>query len=150
MIWLAFTLLILGLYVIKVLHRHLHEAKLLRLREMVHAERMAALEKELPLPDSSTQAVETALSGASDSRLIHIGSDNAGLRWVRFASLAIGLAGLFGGVGSMAGFYLLTDPDVQATWPLGLIAVFFGLGLLLFVRLTRAAADVPQQEGEAR
>ena len=60
--------------------------------------------------------------------------------------LAIGLAGLLGGVGSMAGFYLLTDPDVQATWPLGLIAVFFGLGLLLFVRLTRAAADVPQQK----
>ena len=88
MIWLAIALLILGLYVAKVIRRHLHEAKLLRLREIAHAERMAALEKELPLPESRTVEVETALSGASDSRPVRIESDNEGFRWVRFASLA--------------------------------------------------------------
>ncbi|MEW6364153.1 MAG: hypothetical protein AB1714_05895 [Acidobacteriota bacterium] len=150
MIWFAIVLLIFGLYVARVLHRHVHEAKLLRLREMVHAERMAALEKALPMPESSTQAVETALTGASESRLIQIGSDSAGFRWVRLASLAIGLISLFGGVGSMVGFYLIRVPEVQATWPAGLIAVFLGLGLLLFVLLTRGTNGVPKHEGEAQ
>ncbi len=150
MIWLSCALLILGLYLTRILYRHLHEAKLLRLRELVHAERMAALERDLPLPESSTSEVEIALSGNTNSHLIRIGSEYAVFGWVRFVSLAIGLIGLFGGIGTMAGFYLVADDDVQAIWPLGLIAVFFGLGMLLFVRLTRGTIEQSQRLEETK
>lgn len=43
MFWLTLVLLILGLYAIAVLQRHLREAKLVRLRDMIHQEKMAVL-----------------------------------------------------------------------------------------------------------
>ena len=58
------------------------------------------------------------------------------------ATLAVlGLGGLFGGAGSALGHYLEPDPEVTGLWPLGLIPIFIGIGLLLFVRLSRGFAD---------
>jgi hypothetical protein len=148
MVWFSFALLILGLYAARILHRHLHEKKLLGLREMVHTERMAALDRDRPWPESAIPEVESALSRSPDSRTSSFGPDHAALRWVRCTALAIGLAGLFGGIGTMASLYLVPDADVQGTWPLGMIPVFLGLGMLLFVRISRRMAETPPSEQE--
>jgi len=150
MIWFSISLLLLGRYGARILYRHLHEAKLIRLREMVHVERMAALERNLSLPESTVQEIESALSSGSHSPVIQVGSDSSALRWIRFASLAFGLIGLFGGIGTAVGLYLVPDHDVQGTWPLGSIPVFMGVGLLLFVRLTRRIAETPRNGEGAR
>lgn len=148
MVWFSFAILILGLYAARILHRHLHEKKLLGLREMVHAERMAALDRDLAWPDSAVAEVESALSRSSDFRTSSFGPNHAALRWVRCTALAIGLAGLFGGVGTVAGLYLVSDTDVHSTWPLGVIPVFLGLGMLLFVRISSRMAETQPGEQE--
>lgn len=142
MIWFSLALLILGLYAGRILLRHLHEKKLLGLREMVHAERMAALERDLAWPESAIPEVESALSRSSDSPNASPPNHNS-LRWVRCTALAIGLAGIFGGIGTIVGLYLVTDTEVHDTWPLGLIPVFLGLGMLLFVRISRRMVETP-------
>lgn len=143
MVWLSFALLVLGLYSVRILHRHLHEKKLLGLREMVHAERMAALDRDREWPEAAVPEVETALSGGTGSRAGSFGPNDAALRWVRCTALAIGLTGLFGGIGTMGGLYLVRDADVQGIWPLGVIPVLLGLGMLLFYRISGRMADTP-------
>jgi hypothetical protein len=139
MLWFSFAFLILGLYAVRIVYRHLHEKKLLGLREIVHAERMAAMDREREWPQSAVPEVEFALSRSTNP----VGGNDAALRWVRCTALAIGLAGLFGGIGTMVGLYLVTDADVHGTWPLGMIPVFLGFGMLLFFRVSRRMADTP-------
>ncbi len=148
MIWFSLALLILGLYAGRILRRHLHEKKLLGLREMVHTERMAALDRDLAWPESAILEVESALSRSIDSRANSSEPNHTFLQWVRCAALAIGLAGLFGGIGTIAGLYLVTDTDMQGSWPLGLIPVLLGLGMLLFVRISSRMVETQPSEQE--
>lgn len=138
MVWISIALLLIGVYVTRHLFRHLHEAKLLRLREIVHAERRSALDNSIELPESRTREIEAALS--DDLRGMRIGSQGGEIRWVRVSALVLGLVGLFSGIGAGIGLYLVPDADVQGTWPLGFIPFFIGLGLLLFVLLSRGVA----------
>jgi cytochrome c-type biogenesis protein CcmH/NrfF len=91
-----------------------------RRREMMHQERMTALEKGVPLPE-----VEDA-------------------RWRRFTrerspqgTLQGAIVLIFLGVGGMAGFGLSPSEQLRVFWTLPLPLVFLGLGLLLYYGLTR-------------
>ena len=48
---LGFVILVLGLIGAGMLRRHLREAKLLRLRQIIHEERLKATEHDTPLPE---------------------------------------------------------------------------------------------------
>lgn len=91
-----------------------------KVREMVHRERMLALEKGTPLPE-----LDLGENGSA-------AADKAG---GRRAALALGLMLLFGGTGMMAAFMMAVD--LSDLWPLGLIFLFIGVGLLLYVPLSR-------------
>jgi len=141
MMSLSITLLILGLCGAVVLRRHLHDAKLLRLREISHAERMAAMERDLPVPEADPAGIEPLLTQRDK---VEAGLDRmsgAGVQWIRLVALALGLTCLFGGIGMLPGFYYVSDPEASGMWPLGLIPVFIGTGLLVFVRLSRGLAE---------
>lgn len=139
MLSIAITLLVLGLLGASILRRHLREAKLVRLREIAHRERMMALERGAPLPDTDVQRIESLLGdgAATDSDRPCAPSSH----WVRLAALALGLVCVFGGAGSLPGFYYLSDAEASGMWPIGLIPLFIGAGLLIFVRLSRGLAE---------
>lgn len=150
MLSLAIVILILGLISVTILQRHLREAKLLRLREISHEERMMAMEHELPIPEVDTSKIDALLcegyGAAKGPGHVNISS----VHWIRLVALALGLILLFGGVGAIPGIYLLSDPEASGTWPLGLVPIFIGTGFLIFFRLSRGLAGKMKGEEEAR
>ena len=96
------------------------------------------MERDLPAPDADTAKIESLLAD-SDGNPDRMGG--ASVHWVRLTALALGLTCVFGGAGMMPGFYFVNDPEASGMWPLGLIPVLIGVGLLLFVRLSRGLAE---------
>lgn len=139
--WIAITLLILGLFAATILRRHLRQAKRLRLREILHQERMTAMERGLPVPDADTAKIDSLLADGDGADGNPERMSGASVHWVRLTALALGLTCVFGGAGMMPGFYYVNDPEASGMWPLGLIPVLIGVGLLLFVRLSKGLAE---------
>lgn len=99
-----------------------YRAKRLRL-ELLHQERMAAIEKGVPLPELPVLDDEPRPRPApSFGRVVAV----------------FGIISLFGGAGAMAG--LLISPDeVNRYWALPLPLVFVGIGMLLYAFFTRTS-----------
>jgi hypothetical protein len=94
--------------------------------ELIHAERMAAIEKHVPLPelpDYETSASPSVLRAAQ----------SANPRW----SLGVGAAVLMLGIGVCLALRLSGDEYHNQIWSFGLIGVFLGAGLILHYYLTR-------------
>lgn len=116
----------------------------LRLREMAHQERIAAIQHQ--------QQVPALPEGAYD-----LGEVTPQLGWpvvkhvllVRLAALGLGLLCLMTGVGMTAGFYFIEDDDLYQMWAVGFIPIFAGVGLLLFYSLTRGVWQRLAVESEA-
>jgi len=111
--------------------RHLREAKRVAMREMVHRERMAALEKGQPLPEVPAEVASSIERGADP------------VSWVGRAALLAGLALTFAGVGLLISFSLAANrPETAGLGDLasmGFLPIFTGFGLLLFYVLDRRA-----------
>ncbi|HEX6199391.1 MAG TPA: DUF6249 domain-containing protein [Thermoanaerobaculia bacterium] len=131
-VWIAiFVPALLAAAALAVWARHLRESKRVAEREMIHRERMAALEKGLALPElPAGLRAPGELSGN-------------GRAWVSQAALLAGLTLLFGGIGLFLAFFIIPDtPEtagMQAIAPVGLMPAFAGVGLLLFYVLDRRA-----------
>ncbi len=138
---LAITFLVLGIAAALIVRRHLREAKLLRLREITHQEKMAAMKQNPSVPQTDDTQIESLLVGGAHSGILPEPPSRAGVHWVRMAALVLGLAGLFGGVGTGLALYGVSDPEINGMWPMGLIPIFVGIGLLLFVRLSRGFVE---------
>ena len=137
---IAIAILILGLFGGTILRRHLREAKLLRLREISHQERMMAMEQNVPAPDANVSRIDSLLVEGEGGAAKPDRFNRTSVNWVRMAALAIGLTLLFGGLGAIPGLYFQVDPEASGAWPLGLVPIFVGAGLLIFVRLSREMA----------
>ncbi len=148
MLWFAIALLVIGLSGAAILRRHLREAKLLRLREISHKERMMAMERGLPLPNGGAERLDSLLIGGEGAGPSSDRMSAARAQWTRLAALALGLTLFFGGIGSLPGIYFQSDPQVSGTWPLGLVPILIGVGLLLFVHLSRGLAE--RMNGECK
>jgi hypothetical protein len=122
---------------IRLLQNHLHEAKLLRFREMAHSERMNALERDLPLPDNDSEVLNELLRGGSERGALSAEARAAKERLIRMAALCLGLTSFLGGIGLTFGLHVQADPEVAGLWGIGLIPTLIGVGLLLFVRLLK-------------
>lgn len=105
----------------------------LRLREMAHRERLAALERQVPLPELPELDEDRALSPWTDPKAQPV--------LLARLALGLGLLGLFVGIGFRLGSWLSGDPDQHATWSLGLIPAMGGVGLLLYWLLLGRSAS---------
>ncbi len=133
------AILVLGLVGANLLRRHLREAKQLRVREIIHEERMQAMEHNAPLPDvDDARLIGQLMEGIDDGG----GNDGRGLvmavLWVRIVALCVGLASFFGGIATCVGMFLVKDPEFSNYWAMGLIPTLIGLGLLLFFVMSRS------------
>jgi hypothetical protein len=122
---------------IRLLQNHLHEAKLLRFREMAHSERMKALERDLPLPDNDSEVLNELLRGGSERGALSAEARAAKERLIRMAALCLGLTSFLGGLGLTFGLHVQADSEIAGLWGIGLIPTLIGVGLLLFVRLLK-------------
>lgn len=131
-VWMAILIpALLAAAALAVWARHLREAKRVAEREMLHRERMAALEKGAALPE-----LPAGLRGAGEET-------GNGRAWVSQAALLAGLTLLFAGVGLFVAFIMIPDTPkgdgLHSIAPVGLIPALAGLGLLLFYDFDRRA-----------
>ena len=128
--YLAFSLFwVFGWLVLLVVVWHLAGQRKQRWLDRIHAERLIALEKGIPLPevrDYGEAAGQSWLGRALSTTVVNP-------RW----PLGVGVIFIMTGIGTSLGLGLSGDSyhnDVAST---GLIGVFFGLGLVLHYFLTR-------------
>ncbi len=95
--------------------------------EIIHAERMAAIEKGIPLPElPDYEALNDVALRARQASVAHP-------RW----SLGAGAICFMLGVGFSLALWLSGDHYHNQIWPFGLIGVFLGVGLMLHYLLMR-------------
>jgi hypothetical protein len=95
--------------------------------EIIHAERMAAIEKGIPLPELPDY------EALSDVALRARASSAVNPRW----PLGVGAVCLMLGIGLSLALWLSGDDYHNQIWPFGLIGVFLGAGLMLHYVLLR-------------
>lgn len=124
-IWalIAFGFVTVFIVVMK-LARNAREARRLAAREMLHRERLAAIDKGLPLHELPAEL----MFEPKDEEFRTVAA-------ARNAALAAGLIIAPAGIGMMVGFARV--PDLAQLSPLGLIPIFVGGGLLLYHSLSR-------------
>jgi hypothetical protein len=133
----AFTLLVLGLVALAIWSKHLREAKQMQIRNIIHKERITAMEKGISIEDLNHDGMARELAQMNEEARTQESGTKKKMMWIRVSSLCFGLIFLFGGIAVAAGFPLVEDVEVQGMWPLGLIPALIGLGLLLFNGLCR-------------
>jgi len=97
--------------------------------ELIHKERLAAMEKGIPIPewpDYDINGKSTLIEGLRGRR-----SQNPK------AYLGAGALLVMIGAGICLAFYLAGVADLRLLWPLGLIVVFIGIGLFIYYFLTK-------------
>lgn len=119
---------VFGWAILWYLRRKAVEARSLKLRELLHRERMAAIEKGVPLPEIPAEE-------EADPVWLRSEAERMRAAWLRRTALILGLLFLFGGLGMCAGFYWAPDRGFNGMWTLGLIPAMSGLGLLLYAVL---------------
>ncbi len=120
---------IFGLIGFGLVRKSLADRERLKMREMIHRERMAAIEKNLPLE-------EMGLEDTAMPEVTMTSSRNDPITWIRFTALFLGLAFFFGGIGMSVAFRIAPEPGFNDIWSLGLIPTLTGFGLLIFYFMT--------------
>ena len=86
----AIVVLILGLIVASLARRHLREAKQLKLRQIIHQERMKAMEHNLSLPETDDPQLCKLFGGFGTAESKGSGWLSASVLWVRLVALCLG------------------------------------------------------------
>jgi len=115
--WAAFVLIIL----------YMKNKKRQKTLELIHKERMAAMEKGIPMPEWPDYDINGKGSMFEDLRSERCDNPKG--------ALGAGAILIMVGAGMCLAFYLW--PAVRQIWPIGLIVVFTGVGVLLSYLLTR-------------
>jgi hypothetical protein len=125
------TLVVFGFVGFGILQKFLRGQSVGRHREMIHKERMAAMEKGLPIDSLGVDqelTMKNEVSGQNQEKV---------LVWVRLVALCLGLFFLLVGIGMCIAFHFAHMQDLNTIWTVGFIPVLGGIGLLLFVVLSR-------------
>jgi hypothetical protein len=142
---LAFVVLVLGLTGSSILRRHLVLARQLKLRQIIHEERMKAMEQNVELPEANDLVLARAVGDSQEHRLNGKGWLSSSMLWVRLVSLGVGLTAFFGGIGTCIGLANTPGDKMYEFWAMGLIPASVGVGLLIFyamsARLARQARE---------
>jgi len=134
---LAIFAVFFSLLVARLVRNHLRDTKLLQLREMMHKERMIALERDIQLPNDEADVLTEMLGRRPESDPPSAENRAAKERAIRLVALCLGLTAFLGGIGLTFALHVQTDPDVAGTWGIGVIPTMIGVGLLMFVRLSK-------------
>lgn len=105
---------------------HLEKTHKQKKIELIHQERMKAMEKGVPL----SEVPELDINGKS-GRAWQAATANP--RW----PLGVGALLIMAGLGTSLALYLSGEAYHNEVWPFGLIGVFIGIGLFLHYWLTR-------------
>lgn len=128
----GFTLiLVIALAALALVHKHLRDRNRLRLREMIHQERIAAMQSNQPVPEIPIAELDEPTGGH-----LSMPTFEQSVRWVRLTALGLGLFGVTTGIGMMIGFSMVGDGELNRMWAIGFLPLFGGLGLVLFHLLT--------------
>jgi len=129
---LLFTVIwVFGWVLLLILIWHLKGRQRERRLEMIHKERMMAMEKGIPLPELPEFGEPTGRSIVGNA----VGAIRINPRW----PLGLGAVFVMLGVGVSLALWLSQEHDPHNAWPVGLVGVFFGIGLFLHYFLTRPA-----------
>ena len=120
---------VFGWAVIILVFIYLRNRKRQKTLELIHKERLAAMEKGIPMPEWPDYDINGKSSLIEDLRRLR--SENPKTR------LGAGALQVMIGAGICLAFYLSGIPDLRKLWPLGLIVVFVGIGLFIFYFLSR-------------
>ena len=101
---------------------HLRGKRHLERMNMIHQERMKALEKEVPLPE---------FPNFEEPSRITVTSGNWNPRW----PLGVGALLIMAGMGTSVA--MLMGNGFEDIWPFGMTGVFVGVGMFLYYFLTR-------------
>jgi len=102
--------------------------------DLIHKERMQAIEKGLPYPELPPYAIEDEEH--------HRQAPSKPISPRKVAGLAIVV--ILGGAGSLTALIISQDKHLQSLWSMGLIPIFLGVGLLLYAWINRNA-ETPRQ-----
>ena len=123
---------IFGWAIIWYFRRKNVEANALKLRDLLHRERLAAIDKGVPLPELPAES-------EADPVWLRPEAERMRAAWLRRTALILGLFFLFGGVGVCVGFLFAPDRGFYDMWTIGFIPAMSGLGLLLYAAIARGA-----------
>ena len=136
---LAFLVLVLVLAVWLVV-RHQN----LRLRQMQHRERLAAIDRAVDnRPSEGPTALREGDQEMSDP-MTQWKDPSTYVNWFRITTLGLAFLLMFGGAGMLTAFMIVPDPEMQKVWSIGLIPMMAGFGLFLFVLVS--AKLVPKKD----
>jgi Domain of unknown function (DUF6249) len=127
---MVFTLFwVFGWVILLLVAWHLRASRRARRQELLHKERMMAMEKGIPLPELPIEDEPARRPLVTEL----IGSIRINPRW----PLGIGALFVMVGIGISAALALSQEAEQNRVWSVGLIPMFFGLGLMLHYALTR-------------
>jgi hypothetical protein len=120
---------LLGWAVLVVVVWHLRATRRQNRWELIHKERLAAMDKGIPLPELPDYGDSTAESALTEA----LGFVRLNPRW----PLGVGAICIMLGAGTCVALRLSGDAYHNEVWPFGLVGVFLGVGLWLHYLLTR-------------
>lgn len=126
--WLRPFLWIFGWAVFALIIIYLNNKKRRHALELIHKERMAAMEKGIPMPEWP----DYDINGRKIQSGNLVGEKSSNPRATLGASVILIMAGL-----GLVLSFLLIRTDMRQLWPFGLFVVFVGFGLLFQYFLTR-------------
>ena len=116
---------------------HLRNRRRLEKLQIIHEERMKAMEKGIPLPEFPDLE-------ESESKIIlgkALASNIEATPWNPKWPLGVGALLIMGGLGTTVAMMLSNFQDSNQLWPFGMIGVFVGVGFFFFYALTRTKSD---------
>jgi uncharacterized membrane protein YfcA len=116
---------VFGWVVLFVVLKMLSDMKKRHRMDLLHKERMAAMEKGIPVHELPEYEVE--------SRMPLLSRVSLNPRW----PLGVGAIFAFLGIGLSLALWLSGDSYHNQVWPFGLLGVFLGIGLFLHYLLTK-------------
>ena len=132
MFWALFGLTwVFGWVIVGLVGTHLKNKRRNERLRMLHAERMKAMEKGLPLPEFPELAEVNGGVCCDEPSSPSNPRSTLGAAAI-MASIGVGLAQVFYLWGELA-----KRPELQNLWVIGLLPVFIGLGLVFYYYLTR-------------
>ena len=107
----------------------------LKERQWTHEETMTALRQGIAV--DMTRKQDMTYADTSELRLETKTNRNSGLFWMRALAAFFGALGISLGTGILAAFTITSNAEANEFWPMGLIPMFGGFGMLaLYVMLT--------------
>lgn len=128
---------VFGFAAVLLIAWHLRNKRRLEKLNIIHQERMKAMEKGIPLPEFPELE-------ESESKIIigkALASNIEATPWNPKWPLGVGALLIMAGLGTSVAMMLSRWEFHNELWPFGLIGVFVGVGFFFFYALTRTKSD---------